>query len=412
MKSFSLAALAVAIACLTPITAAADILTASLDSWLRDDGATVSGRDDDLISVWSFYDGPGRTQASGAAARWGILQFDLSSLAGTTIETMHLGLWSETFGGSDDYTNHVQTAAIITPTGDFTAYDWAALAALEQTPLETLGAYDLGPVSTNPQLNGRYLFTPGSTTDVSLVQSIINGGGTLSIVLLAPEGEDYRKSWGDGAYAGLAPVLYVNELPPEQVDLTLEVDTVSGAMKIVNPGVTTTFDIDGYVIASNSGSLLPENWTSLAGNSAHAGWEEVAPTANALSELNLTTSTELLGGVSLELGNIFAAGGTEDIVFAYNAAGAGPAYGVVKYVSPSSDLDGDFNSDGVVDGADFLLWQRGAEPSPADLALWRSNFGETASSSGVVTASVPEPASLGMACLGVCFSASLRRRWK
>jgi hypothetical protein len=44
---------------------------------------------------------------------------------------------------------------------------------------------------------------------------------------------------------------------------------------------------------------------------------------------------------------------------------------------------GDFNLNGVVDGADFLIWQRGGSPTPnsaSDLALWRGNFGATTSS--------------------------------
>jgi hypothetical protein len=50
----------------------------------------------------------------------------------------------------------------------------------------------------------------------------------------------------------------------------------------------------------------------------------------------------------------------------------------------------DFNGDGVVDGQDFLLWQRGETPAPLsmnDLADWRSNYGR-----GVApVAAIPEP---------------------
>jgi T5SS/PEP-CTERM-associated repeat protein len=41
-------------------------------------------------------------------------------------------------------------------------------------------------------------------------------------------------------------------------------------------------------------------------------------------------------------------------------------------------LGGDFDSDGDVDGGDFLVWQRGGSPnanSATDLAAWRANFG-------------------------------------
>ncbi|HEX6963007.1 MAG TPA: glycosyl hydrolase [Lacipirellula sp.] len=63
-----------------------------------------------------------------------------------------------------------------------------------------------------------------------------------------------------------------------------------------------------------------------------------------------------------------------------------------------SSLAGDFNSDGNVDGADFLAWQRGDTPdagSAAELADWRSNFGSRRST--VEATVVPEPAALLLA---------------
>jgi hypothetical protein len=66
-------------------------------------------------------------------------------------------------------------------------------------------------------------------------------------------------------------------------------------------------------------------------------------------------------------------------------------------------LPGDYNADGSVDAADYVMWRKGGplvnevhEPgtiSPADYTEWRIRFGETSGgSSGVGRASVPEPA--------------------
>lgn len=63
--------------------------------------------------------------------------------------------------------------------------------------------------------------------------------------------------------------------------------------------------------------------------------------------------------------------------------------------------DADFNSDGDVDGQDFLMWQRGESPqplSPADLALWQAEFGGGAIASGT---SIPEPAALALGLIGL-----------
>lgn len=57
-----------------------------------------------------------------------------------------------------------------------------------------------------------------------------------------------------------------------------------------------------------------------------------------------------------------------------------------------SILAGDFDSDGDVDGRDFLVWQR--NPSVGDLADWQANYGVGSLSSVESVASVPEPATM------------------
>jgi hypothetical protein len=86
--------------------------------------------------------------------------------------------------------------------------------------------------------------------------------------------------------------------------------------------------------------------------------------------------------------------------------------------------DADFNSDGIVDGSDFLIWQRGfglsAQPdnstgdadgdgnvNDADLTVWQGQFG-TAPAAAAVGA-VPEPGTIALAAVGLA-CAALRRR--
>jgi len=62
-------------------------------------------------------------------------------------------------------------------------------------------------------------------------------------------------------------------------------------------------------------------------------------------------------------------------------------------------LDGDFDSDGDVDGADFLAWQRGGA-DPNDLADWQGNYGASAGGgSSAFATTVPEPSTVVMALL-------------
>jgi hypothetical protein len=59
-------------------------------------------------------------------------------------------------------------------------------------------------------------------------------------------------------------------------------------------------------------------------------------------------------------------------------------------------LPGDFDADGRVDGADFLVWQRGESPGGAvasDLVIWQIHFG-TVGLPSTALASVPEPSPL------------------
>ncbi len=68
--------------------------------------------------------------------------------------------------------------------------------------------------------------------------------------------------------------------------------------------------------------------------------------------------------------------------------------------------DGDFDNDGDVDGADFLLWQRGGSPNgptAGDLAVWQSDYGTSPSASAVTV--VPEPGSIML--LGLALAAGI-----
>jgi hypothetical protein len=78
---------------------------------------------------------------------------------------------------------------------------------------------------------------------------------------------------------------------------------------------------------------------------------------------------------------------------------------------PSGGLAGDFDGNGQVDGADFVVWQRGGSPNPVsagDLATWRANFGSTGASGSI--GAVPEPASAIVAAVGLMGFAAVRRR--
>lgn len=69
-----------------------------------------------------------------------------------------------------------------------------------------------------------------------------------------------------------------------------------------------------------------------------------------------------------------------------------------EIIIPPPSNPGDYNMDGVVNGKDFLYWQRGLSPIPlsaSDLVLWSTHYGQPSAFS----TTVPEPSSLLLASL-------------
>jgi hypothetical protein len=75
------------------------------------------------------------------------------------------------------------------------------------------------------------------------------------------------------------------------------------------------------------------------------------------------------------------------------------------------EISGDFNLDGTVDAADYVVWRKtDGAPGPYN-DEWVPNFGNSSNGSGGGRESVPEPASAGLALLCVfAIAAAIRRR--
>ena len=82
-------------------------------------------------------------------------------------------------------------------------------------------------------------------------------------------------------------------------------------------------------------------------------------------------------------------------------------------VEPAPEgVQGDYNSNGEVDAADYVLWRNGgplmnevADPgtvSPDDYTEWRERFGNTSGSSTSALTAAPEPASVLFAVMAGC----------
>jgi len=203
-------------------------------------------------------------------------------------------------------------------------------------------------------------------------------------------------------------------------NLVLTVDPTTGQAKLANP---SPFDvsIDGYTIDSFAGDLLPADgsWNSFDDQEI-TGWDESTATANLLSELNPDADLLLESGDEMDLGNLFAVGGAEELVFNFLLSGEElGTLGVVRYVP--FGLQGDYNDDGIVDGEDYTVWrdnlgtsyqlpnEGSATPGQVtaeDFEVWRTQFGAVTGQAAITYGKVPEPATWSLA-LSVLFAAGL-----
>jgi hypothetical protein len=223
-----------------------------------------------------------------------------------------------------------------------------------------------------------------------------------------------------------APVTYVNNGLANT--LVLQVDPTDGKARIVNDSTFNNIRFDGYQVSSASNSLLT-TWNSLQDQTV-TGWEEASLTAGLLAELNPTAnSTVNAGQTAATLTGLFrTAGGVQDLAFQFRVPGTGPGTGVlngvVRYApfSAGGALVGDYNNNGSVDAADYVVWrdrlgQTFALPnrdpassgavSMADYNAWRSRFGNTNSAAAAISSSaVPEPSTLALVMISVFGSLS------
>jgi hypothetical protein len=177
--------------------------------------------------------------------------------------------------------------------------------------------------------------------------------------------------------------------------LSLSVITNSGGIRIRNEtGEPVAFDY--YEITSASGSLRVANWSSLqdqnlagfpAGNGTGNGWEEFGGSdEQVIGESYLTGNSSLANNSEISIGTAFNLAGTHDLVFRYGK------------LTSSVQVPGDYNTNGTVDAADYVLWRENLnqnvtlpnDSSPGtvtqdDYDVWRANFGRAGAPAGPST---------------------------
>lgn len=164
-------------------------LAATAHLWIRE-SVPDTVYEDDLISVWS-------SAASDKARRCGLVEFDLSGVAGRKLQQAYLEL------GAVETAPLEQTAALVTPgIGGLT---WNRFVAEKQSSLQPLAALGKIAVAEGGTSNivGNYLRSAAaSPTDLAMLQAVADSGGKIALFLAAAEdGKPYRQDWDDGVHS-------------------------------------------------------------------------------------------------------------------------------------------------------------------------------------------------------------------
>jgi hypothetical protein len=196
-----------------------------------------------------------------------------------------------------------------------------------------------------------------------------------------------------GAYSGPIEIANNALYPAGSFAINLPTQTNTNIANNIGTGFSTSGLVSSQF--NNSGNLLSDFVNFAAKNAFPA------------------IGSKLIGAglASLQPGddfNLTSRSGSADAgAYVYDVDG-NPGWAIAASFKqfPELGLPGDFNSDDVVDGHDFLLWQR--DQSIGDLEDWRAHFGDSAGNATAM--GVPEPNAFTLLAAGLLATFGCRGR--
>jgi fibronectin-binding autotransporter adhesin len=282
--------------------------------------------------------------------------------AGQELRITKTGTGTLTLSGANTYTGTTTVnAGKLIVNGTHTG---TSIRVYEVNATGTLGGE--GTIARNINVTGGTL-APGDVVVSDTVGTLTIGGLTLN----------------DGSHGAF-------ELNPTNTTLGAGINDyldIVGALTVTG-APTIHIDISNAVGGGNLSTAINRTWTLASYDSLAGGG---TPTFNI---------TGTIGGSSLAIvpdDTVNAPFGPGTIQLTVNASVAG--------------VPGDYNNNGTVDAADYVLWRKGGPlqnevdtpntVNEADYTAWRARFGNTSGSgASLSTAAVPEPA--GCLLMGMC----------
>jgi alpha-amylase len=215
-------------------------------------------------------------------------------------------------------------------------------------------------------------------------------------------------------------------------DIRTNTGSVEDVLYSQNAKYSSAFDINGDGLCDNRDLYLLGNVLVAAPSSGFIGGKQVV--LDSYTDLLLKRADVNSSGTSdaADMTALYSSFGTTTWLTDLNVDGVVNIADVQTMVTNLfRTVPGDFNLDGQVDGADYIVWRKNFGQTGAtflqgdatfngvvgddDLQLWRANFGFVtqplpAAGSGASLAAVPEPAAMWLAMIGFASAICLRRR--